>query len=631
MKARTAAPGLTGTIAALVIAGLVAGCAEDAPTLRVGSKPFSESMILAEMIAQMAEHEGITVERSIPYGTTQVVMEAMKQDVIDVYPEYNGTGLIFLGQAPTSDGEASTATITKLFEPLGLVPAGKFGFSNDYAIVMTAERAEELGVASIGDLAALGRPVSFAVDDDFTLRPADGLQQMLRRYGMSASSTQKFGMGAEGKDQIVSALLDGSAEVAELFMTDGQIAEYSLVVLEDDLAFFPVYDVMPLVRKEALESVPGLDGVLKKLAGSVSAADMQAMNKAVDLDAQTPASVAASFLAAKGLLPEGAGGGEVETLSVAADPGVGRSSESARALRAVRAGFSGKDLDILNSVDPLGALEDGAARVAMVGTESFYEAGPDGPVAKSSAEAFAVLGYRTAHLLAPAGGAASIADMAKIVTGAEGTGSAIVLDMVLTSLGLAGKVEVVNSGDDLEAQAAVLAAGDADGVFVMAPQGDRTLKAVMGTGTVRLVGLDAWAEGGHTARYSFIRPSTVAAGTYPGQDAATATVTTQYVLASPVERQQGTGDVGPGTAGVASAVPVPNDAVEAINEALASGEIVDPSVPIHAALVPEIEVVDRTLPFRLDVSIINILAIVFVVWAIYACSLPSPRDTKMPE
>ena len=180
-------------------------------------------MILAEMIAQLAENEGIAVERNIPFGTTPHVMEATKTDVIDIYPEYNGTSLIFLGQAPTSDGEASTATVQELFAPLGLEMGGKFGFSNDYAIVMTAERAQELGVSTIGDLADLSVPLNFAVDDDFTQRPADGLQQMLRRYGLTASSTLEFPVGTEGKDQIVSALLDGSADVAELFVTDGQI------------------------------------------------------------------------------------------------------------------------------------------------------------------------------------------------------------------------------------------------------------------------------------------------------------------------------------------------------------------------------------------------------------------------
>ena len=623
---------MTKLVASVVLACLMAGCTEESPTLRVGSKPFSESMILAEMIAQMAENEGIAVERSIPYGVTQKILEAVKQDVIDVYPEYNGTGLIFLGQAPTSDGEASTETITRLFKPLGLEPAAKFGFANDYAIVMTAERAKELGISSIGDLAASGSPMSFAVDDDFTQRPADGLQQMLRRYGMTAGGVQTFPVGTEGKDKIVSALLDGSADVAELFMTDGQIAEYNLVVLEDDLEFFPVYDVMPLVRSQALSDIPGLKGVLDKLAGAVSAADMQQMNKSVDLDAQTPASVASAFLSAKGLLPEGAAGAEVETLMVAADPGVGRSSKTARALRAVRVGFPGKDLELLNALDPLAAIEDGSARVAMVGTESFYAVDETGPRRKANASAFAVLGYRSAHLLGKAGsGPGSIAEMSTITTGAEGTGSAIVLDMVLRSLGLSDKVQVTHSDAPLDGLAAALAAGETDGAFIMAPQDDRAVRDLISTGQVQLLGLDEWAAGGHTARYSFIRPATFPAGTYPGQSGATATVSTQYVLASPTAKQQATGDVGPGTAGVASAVPVPDKSVKAIVAALAAGEIVDPAVPVHASLVPSIEVVDKSLPFSLDVSIINILTILFVLWAIYSCALPSPRDTKMPD
>ena len=244
-------------MSAVVLGAFLAGCGEEPHSLRVGSKPFSESMILAEMIAQLAENEGIAVERHIPFGTTSQIMEATKQGVVDVYPEYNGTGLIFLGQAPTSDGEKSTEIVQRLFNPLGLEMSGKFGFSNDYAIVMTGERAQELGVDSIGGLADLGQPLTFAVDEDFTQRPADGLPQMLRRYGITGSSTLAFPLGTEGKDRIVSALLDGSADVAELFVTDGQIAEYDLVVLEDDQKFFPVYEAAPLVRSEALKRVAG--------------------------------------------------------------------------------------------------------------------------------------------------------------------------------------------------------------------------------------------------------------------------------------------------------------------------------------------------------------------------------------
>jgi osmoprotectant transport system substrate-binding protein len=155
----------------LALCVAIAGCGGDEQkTLRVGAKPFAESLILAEMIAQIAENEGIAVERSIPFGLTTKIMEAVKQDVLDVYPEYNGTSLTFLGQAPTSDGEASTARVTELFKPLGLEMTGKFGFSNDYALVMTRERAAELGVQSIQDLTRIS-DFTYAVDDDFETRP----------------------------------------------------------------------------------------------------------------------------------------------------------------------------------------------------------------------------------------------------------------------------------------------------------------------------------------------------------------------------------------------------------------------------------------------------------------------------
>ena len=616
---------------AVVLGALLAGCADQKQSLRVGSKPFSESMILAEMIAQLAENAGIAVERHIPFGTTDQVMEATKQGVIDVYPEYNGTGLIFLGQAPTSDGDASTEIVQSLFNPLGMEMSGKFGFSNDYAIVMTGERAEELGVNSIGELALLGAPLTFAVDTDFTKRPADGLPQLLRRYGITSSSTLTFPLGTEGKDQIISALLDGSADVGELFVTDGQIAEYDLVVLEDDLKFFPVYEAAPLVRSQAFATFPELSAVLGKLSGAITAADMQQMNKAVDLDAQTPASVASAFLAGKGLLPEGAVAAKVETLLVAGDPSLSRSSETARALRAIRAGFPGRDLEILNTTDPLAALAGGEARVAVVGTEAFYALGESGPVARGNAQAFAVLGHKSGHLFVRSVGATSdLAGIGRIATDQAGSGSAVVLEMLLRSLGRTD-VEVVHEEKSLPDQVSGLRNGDYDGVFRMAAQGDREVASAMQPGGVHLLGLDQWSAEGHTARYSFIRPTTIPSQTYPSQFLPVPSVSTQHVLASPVETQQEAGEVGPGTAGVAHAVPVSADAVAAIREALGTAEVIDPAVPVHASLVPSIEVVDKSLPFRLDISLINILIIAFTVWVLYVCYLPSPRTFSMPD
>ena len=615
------------------IAALLFGCADKKPNLTVGSKPFTESMILAEMISQLAENEGVNVIRSMSFGFTATMMEAAKQGIIDVYPEYNGTSLTFLGQAPSSDSAKSTETANKLFESQGLQLAGSFGFSNDYVMVMSADRAQALNVSKISDLASLSDPVTFAIEQDFLERPADGLQQMNRHYGITGSSELSFESGTEGKDQQISALLDQSADVAELFATDGQIAEYGLVVLEDDKKFFPIYESVPLVRSESLSAVPALSTVLDKLSGAITAADMQAMNKAVDLDAQTPASVATSFLVSKGLLPEGADVGGAEQLLVAADPSVGRSSTTAKALRAIRSGFSGSDLKLSNTASPLQALSDGSAKVAMVGAESFYTLGDSGPVANSNAEAFAVLGYNTAHLIGLRNGPASISEMNKIATAAQGSSSSNVLEMILNSLGSSESVEVINSDSSIADIVAGLVNGDYDGVFIMAQQGDRELSSALVNASVGLVGLNEWAEGGHTAKFSFIRPATIAAKTYSSQYQPVASVSTQFVLAGPMEQVKDTGEVGPGTAGTdgSGVVPISGDAVTAIREAIGVSDVIDPAVPVHASLAPTIEVIDKSLPFNIHVSVVNILMILFSVWIIYLCFLPTPRTFTLPE
>ena len=119
-------------ITVAIISILLFGCADKKPNVTVGSKPFTESMILAEMISQLAENEGVNVIRNMSFGFTAKMMEAAKQGIIDVYPEYNGTSLTFLGQAPTSDSAQSTETANSLFESQGLQLSGSFGFSNDY-------------------------------------------------------------------------------------------------------------------------------------------------------------------------------------------------------------------------------------------------------------------------------------------------------------------------------------------------------------------------------------------------------------------------------------------------------------------------------------------------------------------
>ena len=124
-----ARPARTALITTVIAAALaLAGCGEqDNPILRIGSKDFTESMLLSEMMALMAEREGITVQRAIPYGTAEITFEGLKRGKIDLYPEYNGTGLVYLGQAPLSDGDAAFARVKELFGKLDLDWRGRFG------------------------------------------------------------------------------------------------------------------------------------------------------------------------------------------------------------------------------------------------------------------------------------------------------------------------------------------------------------------------------------------------------------------------------------------------------------------------------------------------------------------------
>ena len=205
--------------------------------------------------------------------------------------------------------------------------------------------------------------------------------------------------------------------------------------------------------------------------------------------------------------------------------------------------------------------------------------------------------------------------------------------MLLHSFGLAGKVEVLHSDKSPQEQLMAMTGGNNDGVFMMAPSKDRTLANLMRIGGYKLLSLDEWAQGGHTAKFSFIRPATIPAGTYPNQSTAVTTVSTQFVLASPAKTVQTAGEVGPGTAGIdsSSAIPISASTVESIRESLGAMDVIDPAIPVHGSLVPEITVVDKSLPFSADVSIINILMILFTVWMLYLIALPSPRDFKMPD
>jgi glycine betaine/choline ABC-type transport system substrate-binding protein len=276
---------------------LLAAC-DDRGSVTVGSKNFGESNVLAHMFAILAEEQGLDVAGPVEYPTTQSVLEALKRGDVDVYPDYNGTGLVMIGQNPMADGDAATARVQELYEPLGLTWLPRLGFANNYGLAMRADRAEELGITSISHLGPRADELTLGIEADFQVRPLDGLQPLTARYGVEFGTLDVVPLDERGR--VYDKLIDGEIDVGEVYTTDGQIADYGMVVLEDDLAFFPAYEAAPLARTDTLAEHPPLRAALEALAGRIDAATMQALNSSVDIDGRPADAVARAALVEMG-------------------------------------------------------------------------------------------------------------------------------------------------------------------------------------------------------------------------------------------------------------------------------------------------------------------------------------------
>jgi glycine betaine/choline ABC-type transport system substrate-binding protein len=619
--------------AALARAGLLllclaaAGCEERIDPVDIGSKNFTENMLLAEMTAQLLQLEGIPVQRSIPLGSTFENFESLKQGIIDLYPEYNGTGLILLGQTPIADGDAATARVEELYGDLGLDWLGRFGFSNDYVLVMRPERAGTLGIDMISDLGELSE-VSFAIDEEFAKRPIDGLGALVRRYGLREGEVLAFPNTTEGKDQIVQALLEGEVEVAELFRTDGHIAQYGLSVLEDDLAFFPVYQAAPLVRRDTLARFAQLSAALERLQGQISADAMREMNAAVEFGGETVESVAARFLAEQQLLPEGAPAtAQVEDLRIAVEAGSSLSGAAGTALRATRTVFPERAVQVMPAPDPVAAVESGAARLGVATSEAFFAVDDGQPVRATSAEALGVLGYELAHLITREDGPASFEDVATLGVGEEGAGADRMAEMVLAGLGLEDEVSPVRGERaDLAAALEALRQGSLDALLVMAPQGDHTLTEALQSEDLRLLPLGAWTEGNAAIRFSFLRPARIPAGVYPGQTEPIDTISAQIVLVGPSSRREAIGAQGPNTVGAAPTQPLAATNIRQLNEALGSDELVHPALPTAPALRPQLATAaEAGITIDPWAALVNLVVLVLIGYLFYLL-VAKPRE-----
>jgi osmoprotectant transport system permease protein len=245
----------------------------DENALRIGSKRFTESYILAQVLAQTAAPQ-LTGNPEIKQGlgNTAIVFEALRAGSIDVYPEYLGT----ISEEILRDPARSTLeAVQQALVPLGLGVAVPLGFSNGYALAMRQARAQQLGVAKLSEL-ALQRGLRLGLSNEFLGR-ADGWRGLAQRYGLGQQPI------ALDHGLAYDALARGQVDVIDIYSTDAKIAQLGLQVLADDRQYFPRYDAMLLYRLDLPQRLPQVWAALQQLAGSISEAQMIAMNARAEL------------------------------------------------------------------------------------------------------------------------------------------------------------------------------------------------------------------------------------------------------------------------------------------------------------------------------------------------------------
>jgi osmoprotectant transport system permease protein len=256
--------------------------AAQAAPLQVGSKRFTESYILGELIAQTARGAGAEVDFRPGMGGTAILYEAVRTGAIDVYPEYTGTLAREL-----LDGEAhpTLRALNAKLGPLGLAVSVPLGLNNTYAMGVRGEVAARLGLRRVSDLARHPE-LRFGFGHEFLGR-RDGWPGLSAAYGLPQRPRGlDHGLAYE-------ALAAGEVDVIDLYSTDAKIARYAIAVLEDDRGFFPAYDAVLLHRADLPRRFPRAWKALARLEDSIDAADMRRMNAAAELEGHSFAEAAA--------------------------------------------------------------------------------------------------------------------------------------------------------------------------------------------------------------------------------------------------------------------------------------------------------------------------------------------------
>ena len=289
-----------GVVLTTAVISACGGGGSGEPKIQIGAKDFTEQYILGNMYEILLDDAGFDADYTSVGGTNEN-HDAIVAGEIDIYPEYTGTSLLtILGMDfdPTMSADEVYTTVKESYaDQFNLAVLEPTSYNNTYVLTMPKEKAQELGVETVSDLSSQADSLVFGTTQEFTERQ-DGLPGLRDAYGgFNFEEVVALDPGL-----LYSGLEEGDIDVTTGFGTDGQIAAYDLLVLEDDKNFWPPYPAVPIVRQEILDANPEIADKLNQLSAQLDAQTMQTLNWEVAGNGREADEVAREFLEEKGLI-----------------------------------------------------------------------------------------------------------------------------------------------------------------------------------------------------------------------------------------------------------------------------------------------------------------------------------------
>lgn len=285
-----------------MITGCSAGGQKKSGTIKIATKPMTEQLILGEMLSILIQGNtdlNVEITKGVGGGTSNIHPALIKGD-FDLYPEYTGTAWNnILKKTEYPDDETLWNALTDEYDTqFGLKWVGMYGFNNTYTLALRKEIADKYNIKTFSDLAKYTPEITFGANPDFYERE-DGYQALCDAYGFSFKDHMDMDIGLK-----YNALNSGEVDVINAYTTDGQLSVADAVSLTDDKGFFKNYYCGTVVREDTLENYPELEGVLKKMDGSITNEEMSKMNYDLEVNNRDEHDVAMEFLKSKGLINE---------------------------------------------------------------------------------------------------------------------------------------------------------------------------------------------------------------------------------------------------------------------------------------------------------------------------------------